>query len=81
MATKKNQDEIGALWINRDKNGDRFLAGDVEINQEKVRILVFKNGFKKEGSNDPDFRVHKPFSEKKPEAKKPTRQQDEDDLV
>jgi len=44
--------KIGALWVNKDKNGQDYLSG--EINNKKV--LIFKNGFKE--NKQPDFNVY-----------------------
>jgi hypothetical protein len=46
--------EIGGLWLKNDKNGHRFLSG--EVNNDSV--ICFKNKYKEEGSNKPDFIVY-----------------------
>lgn len=52
----KNPDEIGALWKKESNDGGkRYMSG--KINGEEV--VIFQNGFKTAGSNEPDFRVYK----------------------
>lgn len=57
---------IGALWIKESAKG-KFLSGVVEVNGEKLNIVVFKNTFKKEGEKSPDYRIYasKPREEAK----------------
>lgn len=49
---KENQ--IGALWVHETKKGKKFLAGKVG----EKDIVVFKNGFKEEGSKKPDWIIY-----------------------
>lgn len=53
--TEWNDRELGALWVNVNAGGDKYLTG--HINKEKV--IVFKNKFKDENAKAPDFRVYK----------------------
>lgn len=55
MAYEKDPDEIGAAWEKSGKNGT-YLTGQIEINGEKVRIVMFRNGNKK-SEKSPDFRI------------------------
>jgi hypothetical protein len=51
-----NPDELGALWIKTSsKTGEVFLTGTIS-GQE---VTVFRNGYKVEGSKQPDWRVLK----------------------
>lgn len=50
---KKNDDEIGALWIKQGSKGE-FLAGHINDQQ----ILVFPNSYKK-NDRHPDYRIIK----------------------
>ena len=52
-----NNDNIGALWIKEGKKGDYF-TGNIEINDEKIKIVVFKNNYKSK-DNQPDYRILK----------------------
>lgn len=53
--TKKNPDEVGALWIKTSGRGD-YMTGT--INGQPV--VCFKNDKKSAGSKQPDWRVMKP---------------------
>ena len=44
---------VCGLWKGQTKDGKTYLSGSLG----NVRVLVFPNGFKKEGSNEPDFIV------------------------
>lgn len=67
MADEKKKD-IGALWARESKKGDRFLTGHVTVGDQKVEIVVFKNGYKS-AENQPDYRIY--LSEPR-EAPKPS---------
>jgi uncharacterized protein (DUF736 family) len=58
--TKTSRDqELGALWLKKSKAGASFLSGYVlDENKQKVQIVVFKNGFKKDGESSPDYRIY-----------------------
>jgi len=47
---------IGALWKRTSKKGIEYLAGDVKVDGQVVKIIVFENSTKKE-SKHPDYRV------------------------
>lgn len=50
---------IGALWIGDGKNG-KFMSGRIELSEDQeVRILVFKNGYK-ENASHPDYIIYEP---------------------
>jgi len=53
-----NNDKIGALWLKEDKNGKKYMSGEIELNGEKVNILIFKNKYKKKDSH-PDYIIKK----------------------
>lgn len=63
--TKKNPDELGALWLKTGGKGD-FLTGEVN----GVKVVCFKNERYQEGGNLPYWRVLKP----KPKTETPTDQ-------
>jgi uncharacterized protein (DUF736 family) len=55
MAEQENRN-IGALWTKTSKAGNKFLAGNLEINGEKIEVVVFKNVDKK-NEKGPDFSI------------------------
>ena len=46
---------IGALWA-KESGGNKFLSGEVEVDGQKVRIVVFKNN-RKEKETHPDYNI------------------------
>lgn len=50
------KNSIGALWLNEAKNGTKYLRGEIELDGEKHKIIVFKNDHKKEDKH-PDYRI------------------------
>lgn len=56
---KPKLEESGALWIKKSKTGNNFLTGVVKTKSgEEVKVIIFKNKYKTEGSNQPDYRVY-----------------------
>lgn len=53
---EKKNNSIGALWITEGKN-IKYLAGEIELDGEKSRIVVFKNSFKTEEKH-PDYKIY-----------------------
>lgn len=49
--------QFGALWNNDDFGG--MLSGVIEIEGQKIKILCFKNKYKEEESNQPDWIICK----------------------
>ena len=45
--------EIAGLWTGEDKNGNPKMSGG----SGKTNYHILKNTFKKEGSNEPDYRL------------------------
>ena len=64
MKTMDNNDkpkleEAGAFWIKTSKTGNQFLTGKVKSKSgEEISVMVFKNKYKTEGSNQPDYRIY-----------------------
>lgn len=60
---------IGALWKKESQRGE-FFSGNVEVNGEKIQIVVFPNTYKK-ADNHPDYRIllSQPREEKKEEER------------
>lgn len=57
-----NLKKVGALWIGNGKNG-KFMSGRIELSEdEEMRVLVFKNGFKEKPSQ-PDYVIYEPMDE------------------
>jgi uncharacterized protein (DUF736 family) len=56
---KTKLQEAGAFWIKKSKSGNSFLTGTVKSQSgEVIKVIVFKNKYKTEGSNQPDYRVY-----------------------
>ena len=56
---KPKLEEAGAFWIKKSKTGNQFLTGKVKSKSgEEISVMVFKNKYKTEGSNQPDYRVY-----------------------
>lgn len=67
--TKNKLKEAGAFWIKKSKTGNSFLTGSIKTSSgEEIKVIVFKNKYKNEGSNQPDYRVY--FDEYNPNANK-----------
>jgi uncharacterized protein (DUF736 family) len=51
--------EKGALWLKKSKAGADFLSGYItDSSNNKVNVVVFKNGYKKPGESSPDYRIY-----------------------
>jgi uncharacterized protein (DUF736 family) len=56
---KPKLEEAGAFWIKTSKTGNQFLTGKVKSKSgEEINVMVFKNKYKTEGSNQPDYRIY-----------------------
>jgi uncharacterized protein (DUF736 family) len=56
---KTKLQEAGAFWIKKSKAGNSFLTGTVKSQSgEVIKVIVFKNQYKTDGSNQPDYRVY-----------------------
>jgi len=56
---KPKLEEAGAFWMKKSKTGTSFLTGTVKSKSgEEIKVIVFKNKYKTEGSNQPDYRVY-----------------------
>lgn len=56
---KPKLQEAGAFWIKNSKSGTQFLTGKIKSKSgEEISVMVFKNKYKTEGSNQPDYRVY-----------------------
>lgn len=52
-------EEAGAFWIKSSKAGTQFLTGKIKSKSgEETSVIVFKNKYKTEGSNQPDYRIY-----------------------
>ncbi len=53
------EDRIGALWLSHSANEKApFAKGEIEINGQKQRIVIWKNRFK-DAENKPDYTIEK----------------------
>lgn len=56
---KTKLEEAGAFWMKSSKTGTQFLTGKIKSKSgEETSVIVFKNKYKTEGSNQPDYRVY-----------------------
>ena len=46
--------EASGLWLNESKDGTKYFSGSMG----HLRVVIFKNIFKKEGSNEPDYKMY-----------------------
>ena len=46
--------KASGLWLNEDSKGQKYFSG----NLGQIRVVIFKNTFKKEGSNEPDYQMY-----------------------
>ena len=58
--TKQKLEEAGALWKRTSKGSNTtYLNGVIKTkNGEEVKVIIFSNKYKEEGSNQPDYRVY-----------------------
>ena len=56
--------KLSGLWSNQTQSGDSYLSGSLG----SAKLLIFKNTFKEEGSNQPDYNLYLAPVEKKEEA-------------
>lgn len=43
---------VMGLWENTDRKGNKYFSGNLT---NSVRVMIFKNSYKTEGSRDPEF--------------------------
>lgn len=53
---EEKQKSIGALWLKESKNGNKFMAGNIEIGGVRHDIVMFKN-VNKSKTNQPDYHI------------------------
>jgi len=64
MAEEKKQqsNSIGAFWKQTSRDGKKtYLSGSLQLNPpngERIKVIVWANKNKPEGSNQPDFRMY-----------------------
>ena len=70
---------IGALWLKKSKKGLVYMSGQLEIDDQKIQITVFKNE-RKEKKNQPDYQILKsePYNPKKDKAETIEKNNEED---
>lgn len=64
---KQREEELGALWEKKSKDGSVYLSGYVtDKSGERIQLVLFVNKYKKVGEQSPDWRIY----ESKPLAAK-----------
>ena len=57
--SKPKLQEAGALWKRVSKSGNTYLNGTVKGSDgSEIKVIVYSNTYKQEGSNQPDYRVY-----------------------
>ncbi len=70
MNEKKSMIKAGGLWKNVTKDGKTYLSG----NLGGLRVLIFPNSYKTEGSQEPDYILNFTENEKREDKPKPAAQ-------
>ena len=52
----EKQQSLGALWVSATKDGKKYLSGEIAIDGQKTKIVVFKNNYKEEDKH-PDYKI------------------------
>lgn len=55
MPYEKDPKERGAAWVRVSQNGTRYMTGYVEVNGQKLDIVMFEN--KKKTGKQPDWKI------------------------
>jgi hypothetical protein len=67
--------KVTGLWVNEGANGQKYFSGTMG----NIRIVIFKNTFKADSSNEPDYILY--FDEqKKKEVPKSSSDISDDDI-
>ena len=53
-----NDSKIGAMWEKVSKNNTKFLSGEIEIGEEKIKIVAFPR-VEKRSEKEPDWDILK----------------------
>lgn len=71
------EDECGALWLGESKDGKtKFFKGTMTESSGRVQpVVIFRNGFKKPGSNEPDYRIYRDRPRNQPAPQQGPQQQ------
>ena len=59
--------DLGAAWIKSGNYGD-YISVSLEIDGKKHNFTMFPNKYKKEGSNQPDYRLPAPQENSAPKV-------------
>lgn len=49
--------KLGSLWEREGKKG-KYFGGSLDIGQDRVKIVVFPNGYKKDNPQQPDWYIY-----------------------
>jgi len=66
-----NNEELGALWSKKTKEGDDYFSGLIKLNEKALEIVVFKNKYKT-ADKHPDYRILRLLRSKPREEEVPT---------
>lgn len=68
----QNQNRLGALWTPTTDNPNAPIAkGNIEINGEKIQVVVWRNKRKQPGEKTPDFYIEKDIPREQAQAPQP----------
>lgn len=51
--------KVTGLWLNKDSKGNSYMSGNIG----GIRVIIFKNDYKEEGDNQPEYEMF--FAEQK----------------
>lgn len=82
---------MGGFWIKTSGQGAKYWSGVLEIGDQKIQVVAFRNDKKPEGSNQPDIRLYlskpregqptsKPAEQPEPKPEVPTIQLDDSEV-
>ena len=66
--------KLTGIWVNRDSTGKVYLNGYLG----NARVVILKNDFKKEESNEPDYNLYVDQAAQKQEVAKDVLSQEEE---
>lgn len=64
-SSKSGLIRVMGLWEGTNKRGQKYLSGNLNAG---TRVMVFRNGFKTEGSREPDYILYVSQSQPRPQS-------------